>query len=25
VDWVSPNTPITELAKLMRAHPGEQG
>jgi CBS domain-containing protein len=20
VDWVSPNTPITELAKLMRAH-----
>ena len=25
VDSVSPNTPITELAKLMRAHPGEQG
>ena len=20
VDWVSPNTPVTELAKLMRAH-----
>ena len=20
VDWVNPNTPITELAKLMRAH-----
>ena len=20
VDWVSPNTPVTELAKLMREH-----
>ena len=20
VDWVSPNTPVTELAKLMRGH-----
>ena len=20
VDWVSPDTPITEIAKLMRAH-----